>query len=242
MSASLTAGKLRFVRHRTSYPDPKWYFGLDLGQRRDHSALAALNLQWIAQGRCPVTFEFLFEPQLSIRFLTRFPIGISYERLYDLLNTRLAGFDSVLPVRARQLVIDAGGPGPPIVDRLRRNLYKAVTIRPVIITGGKGANTLAGGYTGVPRRTIVSTIQLLMGSHTLKCKSSLPGWDLLKEELMELSGADTQPGDASTHDDLAIATGLAAWAAAADYPELLPEVEDESRPARRSMDGPGRLF
>ena len=106
----------------------------------------------------------------------------------------------------------------------------------MIITGGKGANTL----TGVPRRTIVSNLQLLLAAKTLRCDSSLSGWSLLKEELLELSGNDTQPAENSAHDDLAIATGLAAWAAANDFPELLPEADDET--IRRGLNGQGPLF
>ena len=242
MSQTFTAGKLRFVRYATRYPCSMWYFALDLGQRRDHSALAALFLYWVAHGRCPVTFEYLFEPQLNIRFLKRFPIGISYESLYELLEDRLEEFDPTLPAKSKQLIIDAGGPGPPIVDRLRRNLSGSVTIKPVIITGGKGANTLAGGYIGLPRRTIISTLQLLLAANSLKCEDGVEGWELLKEELLELSGNDARPEDNSAHDDLTIATGLAAWAATNDFPELLPEVEDESRNIRRGMYGEGPLF
>ena len=67
-----------------------------------------------------------------------------------------------------------------------------------------------------------------MAANTLKRGHDLEGWELLKEELLELAGDDTQPEDKGAHDDLAIATGLAAWTAANDFPELLPEVEDES--------------
>jgi hypothetical protein len=239
MLSPLTAGTLRFVRHGTRFPGPLWYLALDAGQRRDHSAIAVLYLQWIAQGQCRTTFEFLFEPCLDIRFLKRFPIGLSYEKLYELLKDLLLELDPALPVQAKQLVVDAGGPGPPLVDRLRANLSRHVTIRPVIITGGRGANTLAGGYTGVPRRTIVSNLQLLLAAGTLKCESTVPGWPLLKEELLELSGADTHPAG-STHDDLAIATGLAAWAAAGDFSALLPEAADET--VRRGLNGGGPLF
>ena len=119
-------------------------------------------------------------------------------------------------------------------------MSKHVTIKPVIITGGKGANTLTGGYTGVPRRTIVSNLQLLLAAKTLKCDTTLDGWSLLKEELLELSGNDTQPADNTAHDDLAIATGLAAWAAATDFPELLPEADGEI--VRRGPNGGGPLF
>ena len=240
MPSTLTAGTLRFVRHCTRFPGALWYLALDAGQRRDHSALAVLYLYWIAQGQCRTTYEYLFEPKLEIRYLKRFPIGLSYEKLYEMLKDRLQEFDPALPLKARQLIIDAGGPGPPLVDRLRANLSRHVIIKPVIITGGKGANTLAGGYTGVPRRTIVSNLQLLLAAKTLKCDNSLPGWSLLKEELLELSGNDTQPAENSAHDDLAIATGLAAWAAASDFPELLPEASDET--VRRGLNGHGPLF
>ena len=240
MPSTLNPGTLRFVRHCTRFPGPLWFLALDAGQRRDHSALAVLYLYWIAHGQCRTTYEYLFEPKLEIRFLKRFPIGLSYEKLYEMLKDRLQEFDSTLPLNTRQLIIDAGGPGPPLVDRLRANLSRHVTIKPVIITGGKGANTLTGGYTGVPRRTIVSNLQLLLAARTLKCDSSLPGWSLLKEELLELSGNDTQPAENSAHDDLAIATGLAAWAAANDFPELLPEADDET--IRRGLSGQGPLF
>ena len=100
----------------------------------------------------------------------------------------------------------------------------------VIITGGKGANTLSGGYIGLPRRAIVSTLQLFLAANSLKC-----------EHALELSGNHTQPEDKSAPDDLAIATGLAAWAATNDFPELLLEVEGKSRNIRHSMDGEGPL-
>jgi len=240
MPSTLTAGTLRFVRHCSRFPGPLWYLALDAGQRRDHSALAVLFLYWIAHGQCRTTYEYLFEPKLEIRYLKRFPIGLSYENLYEMLKDRLQEFDSAQPLKTKQLIIDAGGPGPPLVDRLRANLSRHVTIKPVIITGGKGANTLIGGYTGVPRRTIVSNLQLLLAAKTLRCDSGLSGWSLLKEELLELSGADTQPAENSAHDDLAIATGLAAWAAASDFPELLPEADDET--VRRGLNGQGPLF
>ena len=228
MPATFTSGTLRCVRHSSRFPAMLWYLGLDAGQRRDHSALAVLCLCWTAIGQCPVTYEHLFQPHLEIRFLKRFPIGLSYEKLYEMLKDRLQELNPALKLRAKQLIIDAGGPGPPLVDRLRANLSKHVTIKPVIITGGKGANTLTGGYTGVPRRTVVSNLQLLLAAKTLKCDTTLNGWELLKEELLELSGNDTHPAANTAHDDLAIAAGLAAWAAATDFPELLPEVGEET--------------
>ncbi|MFN0106995.1 MAG: hypothetical protein ACKV2U_33485 [Bryobacteraceae bacterium] len=241
MTTTLTGGRMRLVRHCAEHPYPKWYFGLDLGQRQDYSALAALELTWSAQGRCPVTFEFQFEPRLEIRFLKRFPKGFCYEDLYHLVEECLRVLAPV--TTARELIIDAGGPGPPVVDRLRRNLDSGLIVKPIIITGGKGANTLNGGYTGVPRRTVISNFLLLMAAKSLKCKRDLDGFLLLQEELLELAGESTQPAAKASHDDLAIATGLAAWSAARDVPELLPETKDaRKRRNSGSMFGSGPLF
>lgn len=241
MSHKLSSGHLRFVRHATEYPHPKWYFGLDLGQRQDYSALVAAGLSWSAQGRNPVTFEYQFEPRLDIRLLKRFPLGISYEDLYNLVNENMR---TLTPANvASELIIDAGGPGPPFVDRLRSNLTMNTSLRPVIITGGKGANTLSGGYTGVPRRSIISNLRLLLAARSLKCDAKLEGYEILEEELLELAASDSQPESTGAHDDLAIAAGLIAWAAIRDTPELLPEAEDARRKdSRPSLFGPGRLF
>ena len=75
----------------------------------------------------------------------------------------------------------------------------------------------------------------MLAAKTLKCDNNLDGWALLKEELLELSGAGTQPADSAAHD------GLAAWAAAGDFLELLPEAGDET--VRRGLNGgSGPLF
>ena len=226
MTANLSAGSLRFVRHRTQFPGPKTYFGLDLGQRRDHSALAALQLLWTPLGRCPVTFEFLFEPRLQVLYLKRFPIGISYEDLYSLLRERLNTLAPVNPASRscnRELIIDAAGPGTPIVDRLRRNLGPRVAITPVMITAGKSVSSLSNGYSGVPRRVIISNFQLLLAARSLKCPKSLDGYKILESELLDING---ETGQSTSHDDLVIATGLASWAATRDVAELLPSDGD----------------
>jgi hypothetical protein len=117
MSATLTSGTLRAVRHATRLPGTLWYLALDAGQRRDHSALAVLQLHWTHIGQCGVTYEHLFQPNLQVCFLKRFPIGLSYEKLYGLIREQLLQLDPNLPAKSKRLVIDAGGPGPPLVDR-----------------------------------------------------------------------------------------------------------------------------
>jgi hypothetical protein len=237
MSANLSAGNLRFVRHTTRFPAPVSYFGLDLGQRRDHSALAVLQLHWQPLGTCPATFEFLFQPSLHVLYLRRFPIGISYEDLYALIRERLNTLAPVNPASracTRKLIIDAAGPGSPIVDRLRRNLGPRLTITPVILTAGKSPSALSNGYAGVPRRAVISNFQLLIAARSLKCPKSLDGYQTLEAELLEINGGNAQ---SKAHDDLVIATGLAAWAATQDFADLLPSGGEPGGPSGLALLG-----
>jgi len=214
------AGLIEFIPGRTRTPEPKSYYGLDLGQRKDHSALAALDLTWTRHGHCPVTYAHLYQPSVAIRALVRFPLGTNYDKIHRLVTDQLD--ERHYP---KQLIIDAGGPGPPIVDRFRESLGDSVTIRPVMITGGKGQNTLTGGYTGIPRRTLITTLLLAIGAHSLTCEEGLQNWDIFESELIELRGDTAQPGDSNAHDDLVMAVALALNAATNDTPELLPATE-----------------
>jgi len=214
-------------RVRAIRPDPKWYIGLDLGQRRDYSAFACLELTWRNLGRCPVTFGWKFAPALALLSLDRFPLGTDYEDIPRMLALRVQQIDAVPrpygePAPAKDIVIDGGGPGPPVIDRIRRKMNKLVHVRPVLITSGQGQNSLTGGYTGVPRRTLISDVLLLLANRTLELPPDLDEGEALAEEFAGLTAATSQPASAAAHDDLVMALALGAWAALSDAPELLP--------------------
>ncbi len=221
-------GLLRYVRSATRVPHPRWYLGLDLGQRRDHSALSMLELSWEPQGQCRVDYSWLFQPRLAVRTLERFPLGVSYERLHLIILERLRLLDRHEPAPPsatppfRRLIVDAGGPGPPVVDRLRLSLPRHVRLSPVIITGGRTPSLLSGGYDGIPRRAILSRLIHMIACGSLVAPKVIDGWQQFRAEMLDLSGDSTHPASPGAHDDLVIAVGLAAWAAAADTPELLP--------------------
>jgi hypothetical protein len=219
---------LVYIRHQTRFPDPKWFLGLDLGQRRDHSAVAVLDLSWIPSGQCKLTYAWLFEPCLVLRGLERVPLGVSYEEIHDIVAGKIEALEHRIVSETRvaaprkEIILDAGGPGPPMVDRLRGALRGGAGITPVIITGGKGENSLSGGYTGIPRRSLITRLLQMISSRCIRCPAGLDGWDDFVREFLDLSGDSTQPDARGAHDDLVLATALAAWAAARDYPELVP--------------------
>lgn len=213
------AGVIDFVRGATLLPEPKLYNGLDLGQRFDHSAIAAVELTWRHRGKDPATYAERWQPQLKITRLERFPVGLDYDELHKIVAASLA-----TEHRQLELIVDAGGPGPPVVDRLKKSLANNIQLKPVIITGGKGQNTLTGGYTGIPRRSLISTLLMTMTVGSLMVEEGLPNWDQLVEELVELSAETTHPAGGAMHDDLVMALALAVYRAVRDTPSLLPGV------------------
>jgi hypothetical protein len=221
------AGLLPFVPGATRSPEPKRYSALDLGQRHDHSAHADLELFWHDKGVCRVTYARLFQPEIAIRSLYRFPLGTSYEDVIDETIERLA----IRPWKS-ELIIDAGGPGPPIVDRFRKTLPRDIKITPVVITGGKGKNKLTNGYTAIPRRSLITNLLLTMSQNAIYADEGMPNWKQFEEELINLRGDSTHPEGGSAHDDLVMAVALALSAALRDVPMLLPPSDEGEKPTK----------
>lgn len=221
-------------------PATSWFLGLDLGQRRDHSALATLSCEWTIEGRSPVTFEWIKVPRLVIRGLSRFPLGTSYIAYPEAIGERLTQIDALVPAYQRRdvtLVIDAGGPGAPVVDEFRRARLN-LSLRPLLITGGQEPSVSPAGTLTVPRRVLVSTLVLLIDHGTLAAPSNLPNWDTLLAELLELNASTSQPITTTAHDDLVMALAIAAWHATRVHRELLPE----PKTARAHWTPTGSLF
>ena len=212
------AGIRRFVRGYTRPPEDTWGLGLDLGQRHDHSAFAALEVGWTNLGRCPTDYSQLYQPHLILRQLHRFPLLTSYTAVHENVIHRISALPC--PDGRSQLAIDAGGPGPAMVERIRGAVPKGCHVRPVIVTGGKGKNTLAGGYTGIPRASLISRLILTMSTGAFIAYDNLPNWDLFEEELVSLSGTNSHPQGTEAHDDLVVAVALAVDLIVATVPEL----------------------
>ena len=218
-----------------SYAVPAWIHGLDLGQRRDFTAFASVELFWTYKGRDAVTFEHAFEPTLNLCALSRYPLGTSYAAYPEIVANRLRRINAPYGVRVF-LVVDAGGPGAPVVDELRRAHLNAV-IQPILITGGASPGHAANGYKTVPRRELISNLVLLLDHEILRWPEHLPEREALEHELLNLSAGTTHPDAAGAHDDLVMAVALAAWHAKCFAPRILPHTKDGA--ARRwSPQGP----
>jgi len=190
----------------------RFYLGLDLGQRRDHSAVAVVEKRERLRPYGPAEFEGLL-----VRYVERMPLGMTYPEVV----ARVYGMIDAPPVRGQcELVVDATGVGAPVVEMLRAE-GPACDISSVTITGGEketGGAGYGGGHYNVPKRDLIASVQLALEKRELRIARGLRERDALIEELVDVrktpreSGRDRVGAERSgEHDDLVIALALACW-------------------------------
>jgi hypothetical protein len=188
---------------RSRYFDPEqesvFYYGLDLGQIRDYSALTLIE-------RPPGLIS-----EYHVRGLKRFPLGTSYPNIAETVTAVLKNSET----QPNVLLIDNTGVGVAVADLFRA---AKTTFWGISIHGGDQVNQ-DGKTVRVPKRDLISTLQVLFQSKRLKISKNLPEAQILIEELLDfqvkisLSGHDTYGcWREGSHDDLVLATSIACWA------------------------------
>ena len=114
------------------------------------------------------------------------------------------------------VVIDSAGPGQVAVELIRRQELN-INIAPTPLSGGAESNYLKSGEITSPLRDLPSKTRYLRESATLRIAGGLKFGDALEKEF----AAVRPEGGQSAHDDLAIATGPAAWHATRVFPHLM---------------------
>jgi hypothetical protein len=196
--------------------------GLDLGQRRDPSALSVLDvgepppIQLVNTWTGRITYEpSKTPPALHIRHLERFALGTRYTTIVTIVRQRVQALTSVhgRPV----LVIDKTGCGSSVCDMFFEAGLAPV---PVTITAGHNVTQDSGGF-NVPKRELVSVLQATLQTERLKFAESLPDTPTLTQELLNftaritLTGHDTygaaEDWRVGNHDDLVLSVSLAVF-------------------------------
>jgi len=178
-----------------------FFIGLDLGQVQDYTALTIIEKIY------PPDEEYLYH----LRHIERFPLHTSYPDVVDKVKEYLKSFqadDSVY------LVIDSTGVGLGIMDMfIKENLYPVG----ITITGGNEVNYDGYNYK-VPKRDLVTCLQILFQTERLKIAKGLSYVDTLVQELgnfrvkITTKGNDTyEAWREGQHDDLVLSVALASW-------------------------------
>jgi len=179
--------------------------GLDLGQTKDFTALAVLEQTARADS------SGLAPPEYALRHLRRFPLGTPYTEIVPTV-ARLASSE---PVREAPLIVDQTGVGRAVVDML----YQAAGwVVPVTITGGHAVTQVEDRSWHVPKKELVTSLQVIMQSRRLQIARSLPDAATLVRELQNFQVKITAAANETfgvwrdgQHDDLVLAVALAAW-------------------------------
>ncbi|MCC6586735.1 MAG: hypothetical protein IT168_08600 [Bryobacterales bacterium] len=192
----------------------QYYLGADLGRERDYSALCLIDAHLLTKDeRDPCTFNWITEWRFHVVHLERIPLGNSYVDVASYISDLLHQYPLA---RNSHLVFDATGGGLTFYDLLRTKIIPA-KLRAVTFTG-TGDPRQDGDRWWIPKSLLLAHLHTLFATGHLHISSHLPLADRLLGELSSLqlrftsSGHDTyEPDSSSKHDDLAMATALAAF-------------------------------
>jgi len=189
------------------------FIGLDLGQAKDFTALGVIDcVRTITDGKDEITHLNCIHLQ---RWQLRTPYPAIVADVVKMING-LMPFQS--PDYKPVLAIDATGVGAPVVDLFKREKINA-ELRPIQIVGGANVSK-EFGMTRVPKRDLVSVVQVALQNRTLKIASELTEAETLARELQNFTVKITESANdiygtwrEGTHDDLVLAVALALWTA-----------------------------
>jgi hypothetical protein len=189
----------------------RYFSGLDLGQAQDFTALSILEQTKLPDPDRPGEKVRHY----AVRHLERFPLGTSYTAVCARLVTLYAS----PPLTRTTLAVDQTGVGRPVVDMLRRSTISAL-IRPITITGGHKASPDESGGHLVPKKELVSVLQVMLQARRIKVAPTLPEAATLVRELttfqVKITPAANEVFGAwreGQHDDLVLAVAIAVWQA-----------------------------
>lgn len=210
--------------------------GLDLGQAADYTAISVLERKEaprvarqepIYRGGRLVGYENgPGRPEgpdsYDCGWAERLPLGTPYPQVIEQVREKL----QTPKLRGHTaLVVDATGVGRPVVDLLREGGLDPVA---VTITGGDAESYVDRGWR-VPKRNLVSVLQVLFQTKRLQIASGIPAVQTLTQELLNFKVKISDLGHDSygawregQHDDLVLAVAVAAWWAEREPPPLDP--------------------
>jgi hypothetical protein len=191
-------------------PPVDFILGLDLGQAADYTALAIIERSRQPNAERPGALLSHY----AVRHLKRWPLKTSYTTITEELKTLVAR----PPLSNPMLAVDQTGVGRAVVDMLRAARLVA-WLHPVVITGGHEINPGDDGATHVPKKELVSVVQVLLQERRLKV-ADVPERELLVKELLAFKHKITATAKneyeawrVRDHDDLVLALALGLFVA-----------------------------
>ena len=183
-----------------------FFVGLDLGQKRDHTALVVVEK--IENRRAFMGTEF---ERLVVRYVERMALGMPYPQVVARVR-EIVRCDELYHGRST-VTVDATGVGAPVIDMLNAARLGCPVLA-VTITGGERASGQC-----VPKQDLMAELLVLLENRKLTIGKLREGQRLVKElgevrAHVNASGRMRLGAERSgEHDDLVIALALACWSA-----------------------------
>jgi hypothetical protein len=182
--------------------------GVDLGQTTDFTAVVVLERTLQVEERTQRTIKYY-----ALRHLERIPLGTPYTDVVHRIGMiLLEGGLSGAPV-----VVDQTGVGRAVVEMLHRHL-KRTHLVPVTITAGQTMTKTKEGEYHVPKKELITSLQLAFQDHRLTMPKDLPHAQVFIQELLNFRVKITLAANETftswregIHDDLVLAAALATW-------------------------------
>jgi hypothetical protein len=208
--------------------DRRYVVGVDLGQSSDPTAICVIErkIGVIDEGSDFERHTGLPTKQtpkefLDVRHLQRLQLGMTYpaqvQHVKDLL-----GFPPLNEDSPAELVIDSTGVGRPVAD-----LFNDAGLNPVQVTITAGNEVTPQGHNRwhVAKTILISTVDALLHTGTLRFASALTEADAMRDELKDFrrklsdAGRATYAARTGAHDDLVLAVAIACWFATKPKPQ-----------------------
>ena len=182
----------------------KYILGLDLGQQNDYTVLTAREVVHSNARGIGMLYKLVF--------LKKFRLKESYP---SVINTIIYLIDKLFDNRNYILIVDYTGVGRIVVDLLRESDVKLIALS---ITGGHFVSWKSGSEVSVPKKDLVSAMQVIFSNYRIKISENLDHLEDLKKELVNFrpkkptsTGHTKFEGLSGHHDDIVMSLGIALW-------------------------------
>ena len=205
----------------------EFLIGVDLGQRRDHSAIVVIEVAEIAsKDRSAVTFAPTITTRRTVRHIEQIPLRTPFPDVVERVTRIADKLAAHTPIGAAptSVIVDATGLGMPVIDMFRIPTAQW-RLAPVIIGSGYRDNFVDGLWR-VSKQDLIGRLQLAFDFNHFTIEPNLDKTELLVEELTSLRGFQRKQGriieaPGRKHDDIALALSLAWWGVETRRPGIL---------------------
>jgi hypothetical protein len=201
----------------------RFFVGVDLGQSSDYTTIAIIERKELMGAWDGALWAHRKEISLRLRHIERIELGTTYPQVVQ----RIIQVTRRKELEGRcELVVDGSGVGRPVVDALV-DADPGCEMMAVTATGGL-EETRSGSNYMVPKRDLITGLQVLLQNGELGFAGGLKWRDALIEEMssmevkMTATGREQFGARSGGHDDLVAAVALACWAIRKRYRGVKP--------------------